>query len=397
MQQILKINWPEGLSAEKFLQDYWQKQPLLIRNALPTFENPLTPDELGGLALEDEINSRLILREARQLSNGKVDSKADTQWHMRSGPFTEDELTDLPAENWSLLVSDIEKHLDGFHQYLQPFRFVPDWQIDDLMISYAPTGASVGAHVDEYDVFLLQAWGKREWFIDSRSDVDTSFIPDLDIKVLQNFNANEQWVLEPGDMLYLPPGVPHHGISLDNDCMTWSIGFRAIAHSDLVTEIAQQIAQRSPDTARYRDTVAQLQAHPGEVSAENLSALHTLWKQMTEIEFEDFKCMAGNVLTQRNDAFIAEDLQQDDSFEDLLANSTIARDAASRLAFIKTDSVVTLHADGHSYPVTEALACMLCDGYTFAVNELQSLLIEGEQNKACVLNLWQRGVLLPGS
>ncbi len=377
----MKLQWPEGLSSKIFLRDYWQQKPLLMQQAFAHFDNPLSPDELGGLALEEGINARLILRESA------------TQWHLRHGPFSEEELTSLPAENWSLLVSDIEKHLDGFHDYLQPFRFIADWQIDDLMISYAPTGASVGAHIDQYDVFLFQAAGRREWSIDARSGRSHETLPDLDIKVLKSFEADQQWVLSPGDMLYLPPGVPHHGVSLDNDCMTWSIGFRAPGHAELLTDIAEALAAELPDDARFHDAAANQQGHPAEISSATVESLHSLWTQATSINTHTFSRYVGRSLTQRNPQFELDDSQQHDSPDTALAQSNYVRDSASRLAYIKHGSdLVALYVDGSVHEVTEALAQRLCDGFAYSADELAEHL-ELPPNRDCFITLWRQGIL----
>jgi len=387
----LDINWPDGLSTAVFLAEYWQKKPLLIRNAFPQFSNPLSADELAGLAMEDEITSRLVLQ------------GSDQQWYLQPGPFSEDELTSLPRDNWSLLVSDIEKHLEGFHDYLKPFSFIPHWQIDDLMISYAPKNASVGAHIDEYDVFLLQASGHRDWSIDSSDNPDSSYIPDLELKVLANFHANESWTLAPCDMLYLPPGVPHHGIAADNDCMTWSIGFRAISYADLLSGIAQELAAEQPDTARYRDNLIQPQVHAGEIPSGTLNELHLLWQQLTQIDLPTFKKLAGNVLTARHSLFPTDDTQLEDTLDELLAHEQFQRDAASRISFVSAKDGVRLHVDGEHYRVSAALAELLSARFTFSKDDFSpffekadisvDLEPEHESDVHCLLALWRRSVL----
>ena len=253
----MHLQWPNKLDEASFLQQYWQTRPLLIRQAFPELAasgNPISRDELGGLAMESDVTSRIILRES------------DTQWHCSYGPFEQSELEELPAQDWTLLVSDIEKHLPELRNWIKPFHFIPQWRIDDLMISYAPKGASVGAHTDNYDVFLLQAAGTREWSITENPEADRSLLPDLDIGVLANFEAENTWLLEPGDMLYLPPGIPHRGVSKDDDCMTWSIGFRAPSHREIVADIAERLAQDIPEEAFYSD--------PGILLHEHLSLIH---------------------------------------------------------------------------------------------------------------------------
>lgn len=289
----MQLHWPNKLDEASFLQQYWQTRPLLIKQAFPELadaENPISRDELGGLAIEEDVTSRIILKES------------ETQWHCRQGPFQQSELEELPAKDWTLLVSDIEKHLPELQAWIKPFHFIPQWRIDDLMISYAPEGASVGAHIDNYDVFLLQAAGKREWSITENPEADRSLLPDLDIGVLANFEAENTWVLEPGDMLYLPPGTPHHGISLDNDCITWSIGFRAPSHREIVTEIAERLAAEIPEQAFYSDPGILLHEHSGQISPNVVTRMREIWNTYVHPDSDEFEQLVGHVLTNRNDA-----------------------------------------------------------------------------------------------
>ena len=172
-----------GLTLETFLRDYWQKKPLLIRQAFPQFEALVTPEELAGLACEEGIHSRMVLEHG-----------GSKPWELRYGPFSEDDFAALPSEGWSILVSDVEKALPEIMAVVEPFRFIPDWRIDDLMMSYAPPGGSVGAHVDQYDVFLLQAHGRRRWMIESQPrDDENAYIDGLDLRILKDFNPDQSW------------------------------------------------------------------------------------------------------------------------------------------------------------------------------------------------------------
>lgn len=186
---------PLGMTPARFLRDYWQKRPLLVRNAFPGLHPPISGDELAGLACEPYALARLVLHDA-----------ASDQWTVETGPFEESRFADLPEEDWTLLVQDVDKWDRDVAALLGHFRFLPDWRIDDIMVSFAAPGGSVGAHVDQYDVFLLQASGHRHWMIDSRAGAPSAFRPDQPLKLLQRFEPDEEWLLEPGDMLYLPPG-----------------------------------------------------------------------------------------------------------------------------------------------------------------------------------------------
>jgi 50S ribosomal protein L16 3-hydroxylase len=209
-----------ALSPEQFLTEYWQRKPLLVRNAFPGFTPPIDGDDLAGLACEP-------LAEARVVSG----SLAGAAWTLRHGPFEEQEFAGLGERDWTLLVQDVEKHYPPLAELLDAFAFLPSWRLDDIMISFAAPGGSVGPHVDQYDVFLLQADGHRRWQI--ATDFDPAPAADLPLDMLANFRAQQEWLLGPGDMLYLPPGVAHHGVAEDA-CLTYSIGLRAPSAADLL-------------------------------------------------------------------------------------------------------------------------------------------------------------------
>jgi 50S ribosomal protein L16 3-hydroxylase len=230
-----------GMPVDEFLREHWQKKPLLIRQAFPDYQAPLTPEDLAGLACEENVLSRLV----------QHDRKHDA-WRVRSGPFDEKEFPALGDRDWTLLVQDMDKWDADVRALLDRFRFLPAWRIDDVMISFAAPGGSVGPHVDQYDVFLLQAQGRRRWQIDVDPRAPRDFRPDVELKLLQRFTPSHDWVLEPGDMLYQPPGVPHHGEAVDA-CMTFSIGMRAPSRAELLVDLAEELAQALPEESRYAD------------------------------------------------------------------------------------------------------------------------------------------------
>ena len=244
---------PLGMAPEVFLRDYWQKRPLLIRRAFPGFESPISPEDLAGLACEEAALARVVLH----------DRKRD-RWELRNGPFSEESFPKLPKKDWTLLVQDVDKWDMDIRALLGAFRFLPAWRVDDVMVSFAAPGGSVGAHVDQYDVFLLQALGHRRWQIDSRPDAPRGFRPDVELKLLSQFDPDHDWVLAPGDMLYLPPGVPHHGVAEDA-CLTFSVGMRAPSQAELMVDLAEELAAALPEEARYADPDLQLPADPWEI------------------------------------------------------------------------------------------------------------------------------------
>ena len=258
-----------GLTPEAFLAEYWQKKPLLIKNAIPDFTGLLSPDELAGLACEDEVQSRIV-----EYKKGK--------WHAKQGPFDDEAFANLPEKptadnNWTLLVQSVNHHLPDGAALLQQFDFIPHARLDDLMVSYAPNGGGVGPHFDSYDVFLLQGQGKRLWRISEQTDL--SLVEGAPLRILQNFDTSQEWLLEAGDMLYLPPHLAHWGIAVSDgaiDCMTYSIGFRAPKNQELATEflgfMQDQLNQdKLVLDGIYQDADLSLQDHPAEIGKEMIT------------------------------------------------------------------------------------------------------------------------------
>lgn len=242
MQQPLTLL--NGLTPAQFMAEYWQKKPLLIRGAIPGFKGLLTPDELAGLACETELPSRLIQFDPESAHTGQG-------WQVTQGPFEEDDFAALPAQHWTLLVQGLNHLLPEAQALLNHFNFIPTARLDDVMVSYAPTGGGVGPHIDSYDVFLLQGAGRRRWSISQQKDL--RLIPEAPLRILSHFVSEQEWVLEAGDMLYLPPNVAHWGVAEDNDCMTYSIGFRAPAARELAVEFLDACRQESMPDELYQD------------------------------------------------------------------------------------------------------------------------------------------------
>ncbi|MFA5678203.1 MAG: cupin domain-containing protein [Pseudomonas sp.] len=254
---------PGGMSADEFLRDYWQKKPLLIKQAFPGFESPLSADELAGLSLEEEVESRIVLEHGA------------TPWELRRGPFNEQDYSSLPERDWTLLVQAVDQFVPEVADLLSAFRFLPSWRVDDLMISFAAPGGSVGPHFDNYDVFLLQAQGHRRWKIGQMCETDSPLLEHPDLRILSEFEQQDEWVLEPGDMLYLPPRLAHYGIAED-ECMTWSVGFRAPSHAEVLTHFTDFLAQYLGDEQRYSDAGMSRPTDPAQIDEQTIERLQQL-------------------------------------------------------------------------------------------------------------------------
>jgi 50S ribosomal protein L16 3-hydroxylase len=271
-----------GMSPARFMQRYWQKKPLLIRNAFPGFQPLLTRPELFALAAQESVESRLIVHKP-------------AGWQLRHGPFARTAFPPLKQKRWTLLVQGVDLHLDAAHDLLSRFRFVPDARLDDLMISWASDGGGVGPHFDSYDVFLLQASGQRLWRIGRQKDL--SLEPDVPLKILSNFEPEQEHLLNPGDMLYLPPRWAHDGIAVGDDCMTYSAGFRVPQRGGLAGELLQRMADEFEDSTLYRDPGQEATDHPAAMPA-SLEAFAADALQRMLAERTSLACALGEVMTE---------------------------------------------------------------------------------------------------
>ena len=326
----LRLAFPPPLDADAFLEGYWQRRPLLMRDAFPGFRSPLSADELAGLACEPGVESRLVLEHGA------------TPWEVRHGPFDGDDFATLPETHWTLLVQDVDKHLGVVAELLDAFDFLPEWRLDDIMISFAADQGSVGPHTDEYDVFLIQAEGRRRWRIDTRLETEPALIPGLDLRILERFEAREQWVLEPGDCLYLPPGVPHWGIA-EGPCMTWSVGLRAPAWRELGTLWSDRLLERHLPAGRYGDPGLARQAHRGEIPPETarvlreriLDALRDAYRDADE---DGFLAWLGTHLSESKEnleAVPAEHPESPDSLREAILTAGGLERGPSRILFAR--------------------------------------------------------------
>ena len=325
-----------GITAREFLRDYWQKKPLLIRQAIPDFESPIDADELAGLALEEEVESRLVIEHGER------------PWELRRGPFAEDAFSTLPAREWTLLVQAVDQFVPEVAELLEHFRFLPSWRIDDVMISFAAPGGSVGPHFDNYDVFLLQAQGKRNWKIGQMCSSESPLLQHADLRILAEFEESAEWVLEPGDMLYLPPRLAHFGIAED-DCMTYSVGFRAPSAAEVLTHFTDFLSQYLTDEERYTDADAQPVSDPHQIQGDALDRLKGLLAEHMSDE-RMLLTWFGQFMTEpRYPELVAgEELGEEDFISSLQDGAILVRNPSARLAWSEVDDDVLLFASGQS-------------------------------------------------
>jgi len=344
------------LSSQEFLRDYWQKKPLLIRQAIPMSQPPISAEELAGLACEEDVNARIV-----------QEYHCEGPWRASYGPFTANDFSALPDSHWTLLVSDCEKHLPHLRSLVKPFRFIPDWRIDDLMISYAAESGSVGPHTDNYDVFLLQLEGIREWRISDNANPE-DVIEGLALKILKSFQAEHTWRLEPGDMLYLPPHVAHHGLAYGGPCMTASIGFRAPSWRDLLQAYVEDLILQTPEDQRYQDPELQLQNHPAEIPTEIARKFHALIQERLASNEYNFTHWLGRYFTEQKSDLIPDDelelLTKDEFINKLKTTTQITLDQFAHLAYSQEETQLLFFIDGQSHPLPLELLDdiqVLCD------------------------------------
>jgi len=344
------VSAPLGeLTPAQFLAQYWQQQPCLIRQAIPGFVPLLDGDDLAGLACEEMAESRLV--------RGTFEA---ADWSVEHGPFSEADFAELPETDWTLLVQDVEKHYEPLQDLMQQFSFIPNWRLDDLMISFAAPGGSVGPHVDQYDVFLLQAEGRRRWQI--ASVFDPALLDGCPLSVLQQFEPEKEWVLEPGDLLYLPPNVAHHGVALDAG-MTWSIGARAPSGADLLQGLGEWLAVDPGEGGRYSDPLLQTAARPGEIDRSALDGLRELMRSGIDASpgLDNFLAAFLSRFRLTHDpvpppsAISAQKLRKA-----LERGVRMMRNPWTRLAWVEHAQGARLYAAGQPYDCTVWLAMALC-------------------------------------
>jgi 50S ribosomal protein L16 3-hydroxylase len=350
-----------NFDVDTFLRDYWQQKPLLIRNPWAAWQNPLDPDELAGLACEAQVESRLVIG-------------AQGSWAVELGPLAEARFATLGQEPSTLLVQAVDHHVPEVAALLAPFRFIPNWRIDDVMVSYATDGGGVGPHFDQYDVFLIQGHGKRRWRVGQLCDADSVLLPHEDLRLLSQFEATDEWLLEPGDILYVPPRIAHDGVAVGDDCMTYSIGFRAPSRSELITDFADDLVSEMEDDDRYTDPGLARQANPGEISAEALAKLHTMITEKLADRDAFARWFGGYSSTPKHPEidWAPEETASENDVRNLIASSaTLIRNPASRFSFVRQDEGVLLFVDGECFECageTASFAESLCAADSVTLN-----------------------------
>jgi 50S ribosomal protein L16 3-hydroxylase len=375
----------QSIDIKTFLSEYWQKKPLVIRQALPDFINPLSADELAGLAMDEDIESRMVF-ETPQKAPG---------WQLKRGPFVESDFAKLPQTHWTLLVQAVDQVIPEVACLLDHFNFIPQWRVDDIMISYAVKHGSVGPHYDNYDVFLYQASGKRKWSLTTKNCNTTNALKDVDLRIMETFEVEEEHILEPGDMLYLPPHVGHHGLSLDDDCITYSFGYRSYQGQELWDSLGDYLSEQH--------TVTPLCIDPNWATLKATSAIPPeAWlqaKQLMQQMLEDdrllqswFGCFATR-LDQQAEQHMPFPLEEEDwadvsAFIQALRDSSgLLRDATCRIAY--TDNQLFINGCvWETSGVSPELFQYVANHRELDIAELERLLMH-ESDQLFLYDLWK--------
>lgn len=272
-----------SMPVEVFLSEYWQKKPCVLRKVIKSDDYWIDPDELAGLACEDQFPSRIVLCEGEP-----------QDWSVKHGPQRVNDFSELPATHWSLLVQHVDRYVDQIGALRDLFSFIPNWRLDDVMISYAAPEGSVGPHLDHYDVFLLQGEGARTWYYNVHPEIEDEWIPDIEIRILPSMKFEKQVQLEQGDVLYIPPGFAHHGVS-KNPSMTYSIGFRAPNAYEFTRDYVAAFENFEDERVRYNDPDRQATATPAEIKQNDIEKFRKLI--VNELEKPWFINWLGQYLT----------------------------------------------------------------------------------------------------
>ena len=351
-----------GITAEQFLSEYWQKKPLLVRNAMPEIANLLEPDDVMELALEEHVTARLIKQKDRD----------PNQWSVKSSPLLKADFQKMP-KLWTLLVQAVDHYSFDLSEMWKKFPFIPQWRRDDIMVSYAPQGGSVGKHFDFYDVFLVQGYGHRRWQLGQMCDAETALVPGQPLKLLPEIEVNFDEVLAPGDLLYVPPGLAHYGVAED-DCLTFSFGFRMPNVSDMMDRVGDKFSEneslRNPLVDIIRDQVGAI----GEVSGNELEYL----KEQIMQQLHNSNVLEDAIMTLMSEPKYPENLPEAEEIgtgdleEALDQGYSLMLEPASRLLYTEADGDVLFWANGEWIEISEVFSTklkQLADGEIILLDE----------------------------
>ncbi|WP_353165104.1 cupin domain-containing protein [Acinetobacter sp.] len=350
-----------GITAEQFLTEYWQKKPLLVRNALPEIAEILVPDDVMELALDENITARLI----------KQKDKDPNQWSVKTSPLIKGDFQKMP-KLWTLLVQAVDHYSFDLAELWKKFPFIPQWRRDDIMVSYAPKGGSVGQHFDFYDVFLVQGYGHRRWQLGQMCDAETEFVEGQPLKLLSNIEINFDEVLAPGDLLYVPPGLAHYGVAED-DCLTYSFGFRMPNIADMMDRVSDKFVEDQQLRNPLLDILRNKQNPIGQVTQAELDYLKTeLLAKLNNSEVLEDAIMSLMAEPKYPENIPDADAIGTGDLEEVLEQGYLLQiEPASRLIYLEKNNQLLFWANGESMCISNQFTPYLkqiADGQTVSLN-----------------------------
>ena len=362
------LNWGE-LTPEKFLNEYWQKKPLIIKKAFKNFKDPISADELAGLAMEQEIQSRIIAKKGSESSTAS--------WQVNHGPF--ESFEQFGESGWTLLVQAVNNFSADSQLLLNNFNFVPNWRIDDVMVSFSTPDGGVGAHLDQYDVFIIQGMGKRHWQVGAPDSSLQPLLPHPDLKQISKFIPLIDTITEPGDLLYIPPNHPHKGVAIDNS-LNYSIGFQAPNNQELFSGFADKLLDDDIATQRFLDVNRQITYSPELLTADDISQLKSFMQSAFDNE-ETFNEFIGCYLTQSHhplELLLPTQPITDDHLEDILAEVENQFIAVSGIkALVIENPLITLFISGEVFEldnITKKFGQLMAKGQTMTSHQMKSFM-----------------------
>lgn len=379
----VKLDVLGGISAEQFFAEYWQKKPLLVRNAIPEIDGMLEPEDILGLAQEDGVTARLLTQNGPQ----------HEQWKLKRSPLGQKDFSKLPSY-WTLLVQAVDHFSADIAALWEHFDFIPQWRRDDIMVSYAPKGGSVGRHFDQYDVFLVQGYGQRRWQLGQYCDDNTQFIPNQPLRLLPDMDVFFDEVLNPGDLLYVPPKLSHYGVA-ENDCLTYSFGFRMPNAAQLLDQLTDQLLQDQAIQTPISDISPRPLSAAGEVAAQDID-----WLKQQLLD----KIQQGNYFEQAllgilSDSKYPDSLPENETLSlaelrDVLAEgASVQREPAARLLYVQRENALQFWALGESIECASAqqpLLKLFADGKVLSADDFEL----SDANIALIGRLYANAVLL---
>jgi len=374
------MHWPNSLSPETFLRKFWQTQSLFLPGGIDAALPSLDPDELAWLATLPDVEARLVFTDRQ---DGKI------RYRVEHGPFAESELTALPTEDWTLLVQDVEKHLPDFRALFDQVPFIPAWRFDDLMVSIAAPGGSVGPHKDNYDVFLCQGTGKRNWLLSDDRTVPADIL-NASLDLLEPFKPTDERLCEPGDVLYVPPGIPHWGIATDF-CTTYSIGMRAPSRAEIIAAYARiyghdsdvpRELERDDSSVFYTDAdLGMAEASNGQISLDAVRRMHEQNMLDESLGDEVLMTVLGSVVTDPK-PWLEPDAATNDEVEEVLQGQRAMRaHGMALITWCSTAAFSIIFVNGSPRKIPDAgidLVRELCTGRTVAAETVRLLAAHAE-------------------